>query len=235
MQGAGDDHENWASINRPSSSSSPPSTKGGPLLLTPGFFWAHVRAILPWTTAALPLPWEEGEEAPQEQPRRSGDGEGEEDGVVERRVHALLLAVESSTEEEGGEASTTSTPALSCGRLWCVHEAGLWIGDDACLRSGSRRWGGVVRFVSLDKDAVLARRQDAQRAEGHPHSEPLETAGGGAMMVEEIDEGEGRRGEFPREGLPRAIVAFRRCVAGGREKKEGLECMTSACTGWMDG
>jgi hypothetical protein len=168
-------------------------------MLTPALFWAHVRAILPWTTAALP--WL-GEEQQQEQEASLAAEEGEEDGAVERRVLALVVGA-----GDGGSPSTAAHELSE--RLWNVPGTDLWTGHDACLRSGSRRWGGILRFVSFDKGVAAARRehqqQQQQEEEGRPGAND-----GAVVIIEEVDEGEGRRGELAREGLPRAIVAFRR-------------------------
>lgn len=176
--------------------------------LGPELFWWKVRQILPQTTAVLP--WEDLDTAPA----TGGVGgqevdDGEEDGAVESRVFALLTAAAAAAV--GGAASSVGqqhAPAsVPSERLWRVHETGLWIGDDACLRSASRQWGGVVRVVPFDKEAVAKRREQGQETEV-----PAPALAGEAAVYEEMDEGEGRRGEFAREGLPRAIMAFRRCV-----------------------
>ncbi len=212
IQGAADDAEHWATFFAP-----PPSGgegeggKRAPLMLAPALFWAHVKAILPWTTTRLP--WLQREEQQEEAPRAAGSivsegiaEEGEEDAAVERRVLALLVGA-----GDGGPPSTAA-PELS-ERLWNVPGTALWIGHDD-IRLWSRPWGGILRFVPFDKGAAAARRlrgQQQQHQEEEEQEEGRPGADDGAVVIfEEVDEGEGRRGELAREGLPRAIVAFRR-------------------------
>lgn len=201
IQGAADDAEHWASF-------APPSPSGAVIQLTPGLFWRHLRAILPQTTAILA--WSSGEARTEAafavgvEGEAGDDREKEDDGAVEGRVLALLTTGAAAALSKGA----ASVPVV---RLWRVHETGLWVGDDASLQSAPHRWGGIVRVVPCDKEVVAERRERWQQ---QPEA-PTPAVAGEAAVYEEIDEGEGRRGELAREGLPRAIVAFRRCVWKG--------------------